>query len=137
MDRGNIHKHTRLPPQFIGLNTVESAQPSILRDFVDLRGGHTVISKILIANNGIAAVKEMRSIRKWAYETFNDEKIIQFVVMATPDDLHANSSILEWQTNMCRYQGYQQQQLRQHRLNTGRGGANGCGCGLGWMGPCF
>lgn len=94
MDRGNIHKHTRLPPQFIGLNTVESAQPSILRDFVDLRGGHTVISKILIANNGIAAVKEMRSIRKWAYETFNDEKIIQFVVMATPDDLHANSEYI-------------------------------------------
>lgn len=94
MDRGNIHKHTRLPPQFIGLNTVESAQPSILRDFVGLRGGHTVISKILIANNGIAAVKEMRSIRKWAYETFNDEKIIQFVVMATPDDLHANSEYI-------------------------------------------
>ena len=91
VDRENIHRHTQLPPQFIGLNTVESAQPSILRDFVALHGGHTVISKILIANNGIAAVKEMRSIRKWAYETFNDEKAIQFVVMATPDDLHANS----------------------------------------------
>ncbi|CAI4048673.1 acetyl-CoA carboxylase HFA1 SKDI_13G3370 [Saccharomyces kudriavzevii IFO 1802] len=36
----------------------------------------------------------MRSIRKWAYETFNDEKIIQFVVMATTDDLHANSEYI-------------------------------------------
>ena len=51
-------------------------------------------SKILIANNGIAAVKEIRSIRKWAYETFNDEKIIQFVVMATPDDLQADSEYI-------------------------------------------
>ncbi|CAI4035678.1 hypothetical protein SMKI_13G3290 [Saccharomyces mikatae IFO 1815] len=36
----------------------------------------------------------MRSIRKWAYETFNDEKIIKFVVMATPHDLLANSEYI-------------------------------------------
>ncbi|CAI1647626.1 hypothetical protein SEUBUCD650_0M03390 [Saccharomyces eubayanus] len=92
--RRNIHKQSRLPPQFIGLNTVETAPSSTLKDFVESHGGHTVTSKILIANNGIAAVKEIRSIRKWAYETFNDEKIIQFVVMATPDDLQANSEYI-------------------------------------------
>jgi Biotin carboxylase, N-terminal domain len=46
-----------------------------------------VIEKILIANNGVAAVKAIRSIRKWAYEVFGDERAIQFVVMATPEDL--------------------------------------------------
>ena len=46
-----------------------------------------VIEKVLIANNGVAAVKAIRSIRRWAYDVFGDEKAIQFVVMATPEDL--------------------------------------------------
>ena len=46
-----------------------------------------VIEKVLIANNGVAAVKAIRSIRKWAYEVFGDERAISFVVMATPEDL--------------------------------------------------
>jgi hypothetical protein len=46
-----------------------------------------VIEKVLIANNGVAAVKAIRSIRKWAYEVFGNERAIQFVVMATPEDL--------------------------------------------------
>ena len=46
-----------------------------------------VIEKILIANNGVAAVKCIRSIRRWAYEVFGDERAISFVVMATPEDL--------------------------------------------------
>jgi len=41
----------------------------------------------LIANNGIAAVKCMRSIRRWAYEMFRNERAIRFVVMVTPEDL--------------------------------------------------
>lgn len=50
--------------------------------------------QVLIANNGIAAVKEIRSVRKWAYETFGDEKAIQFTVMATPEDLQANADYI-------------------------------------------
>lgn len=46
-----------------------------------------VIEKVLIANNGVAAVKAIRSIRRWAYEVFGNERTIQFVVMATPEDL--------------------------------------------------
>ena len=49
---------------------------------------------MLIANNGIAAVKEIRSVRKWAYETFGNEKAIQFTVMATPEDLAANADFI-------------------------------------------
>lgn len=46
-----------------------------------------VIEKVLIANNGVAAIKAIRSIRRWAYDIFGDERAIQFVVMATPEDL--------------------------------------------------
>lgn len=67
------------------------AFPGTVSDFVRSSEGHTVITKILICNNGIAAVKEIRSIRKWAYETFGDERAIEFVVMATPEDLNVNA----------------------------------------------
>lgn len=52
------------------------------------------LAQVLIANNGIAAVKEIRSVRKWAYETFGDERAIQFTVMATPEDLKANADYI-------------------------------------------
>lgn len=54
----------------------------------------TFTFQVLIANNGIAAVKEIRSVRKWAYETFGDERAIQFVAMATPEDLKANAEYI-------------------------------------------
>lgn len=48
---------------------------------------------MLIANNGIAAVKCMRSIRRWSYEMFRNERTIRFVVMVTPEDLKANAGL--------------------------------------------
>jgi len=55
--------------------------------------GH-IIEKVLIANNGVAAVKCIRSVRRWAYDIFGDERAIQFVVMATPEDLRANAEYI-------------------------------------------
>lgn len=52
-------------------------------------------SQVLIANNGIAAVKCMRSIRRWSYEMFRNERNIRFVVMVTPEDLKANAGHCE------------------------------------------
>ncbi|KRX91996.1 Acetyl-CoA carboxylase [Trichinella pseudospiralis] len=63
-------------------------------EFVRLFGGTTVINKILIANNGIAAVKCMRSIRRWAYEMFRNDRAIKFVAMVTPEDLHASAEYI-------------------------------------------
>lgn len=58
-------------------------------DYVKVLGGNKsiVIEKVLIANNGVAAVKAIRSIRRWAYEVFGNERAVTFVVMATPEDL--------------------------------------------------
>ncbi|KAJ5977625.1 hypothetical protein N7501_000967 [Penicillium viridicatum] len=83
-----------IPSHFIGGNALESAPPSAVKDFVAAHDGHSVITSVLIANNGIAAVKEIRSVRKWAYETFGNERAIQFTVMATPEDLTANADYI-------------------------------------------
>lgn len=64
-------------------------------EFVKKFNGTKVITKILIANNGIAAVKCMRSIRRWAYEMFRNERAIRFVVMVTPEDLKANAEYVK------------------------------------------
>ncbi len=105
-------KHN-LAAHFIGGNRLEKAPPSKVKDFVQAHDGHSVITsvcravdktcagsaadtafQVLIANNGIAAVKEIRSVRKWAYETFGDERAIQFTVMTT----------FVWLINMLRYE---------------------------------
>ncbi|XP_024051163.2 acetyl-CoA carboxylase 1 isoform X3 [Terrapene carolina triunguis] len=64
-------------------------------EFVTRFGGNKVIEKVLIANNGIAAVKCMRSIRRWSYEMFRNERAIRFVVMVTPEDLKANAEYIK------------------------------------------
>ncbi|GMM33844.1 acetyl-CoA carboxylase [Saccharomycopsis crataegensis] len=93
--------HKKLPSNFFGLKTVANSSSTsssdslhALAQFVEKSHGHSVIRKVLIANNGIAAVKNIRSVRQWAYATFNNERIIQFVVMATPEDLTANAEYI-------------------------------------------
>lgn len=54
------------------------------------------IFKVLIANNGIAAVKCMRSVRRWSYEMFRNERAVRFVVMVTPEDLKGNICFLKF-----------------------------------------
>lgn len=68
--------------------------PSLVSEVVEFChafGGKKPIHSILIANNGMAAVKFIRSIRTWAYETFGTEKAILLVAMATPEDMRINA----------------------------------------------
>eukprot|EP00611_Tribonema_gayanum_P027946 TRINITY_DN7039_c0_g2_i3.p1 TRINITY_DN7039_c0_g2~~TRINITY_DN7039_c0_g2_i3.p1 ORF type:complete len:208 (+),score=36.58 TRINITY_DN7039_c0_g2_i3:197-820(+) len=62
--------------------------------YVEKHGGSLPIRKILIANNGMAATKAILSMRQWCYLELGDEKAIEFVVMATPDDLAANAEFI-------------------------------------------
>jgi len=80
---------------------------------------------VLIANNGIAAVKEIRSVRKWAYETFGDERAVQFTVMATPEDLRANADYIRMADQ------YVEVSVLAF-INAATVGANGCSSGSGW-----
>lgn len=68
-----------------------AASLSEVDDFCMALGGKKPIHSILIANNGMAAVKFIRSVRSWAYETFGSERAILLVVMATPEDLRINA----------------------------------------------
>jgi len=64
-------------------------------EFVRMFGGNKPIEKVLIANNGIAAVKCMRSMRRWAYDLFGNDRAIKFIVMVTPEDLKANAEFIK------------------------------------------
>ncbi|KAH9921701.1 acetyl CoA carboxylase [Epithele typhae] len=89
----STYDHSKVA-HFIGGNSLENAPSGAVTDFVKQHGGHTVITKVLIANNGIAAVKEIRSIRQWSYETFGTERAVEFTVMATPEDLKVNAEYI-------------------------------------------
>lgn len=83
---------TNLSQQDRENNALSLATPE---EFVRRFGGNKTINKVLIANNGIAAVKCMRSIRRWSYEVFRNERAIRFVVMVTPEDLKANAEYIK------------------------------------------
>nr|XP_043619198.1 acetyl-CoA carboxylase 1-like [Erigeron canadensis] len=68
-----------------------SASRSAIDEFCNALGGTRPIQSILIANNGMAAVKFIRSVRTWSYETFGSDKAILLVAMATPEDMRINA----------------------------------------------
>ncbi|KAI3807628.1 hypothetical protein L1987_23560 [Smallanthus sonchifolius] len=68
-----------------------SASRSAIDEFCSALGGNKPIHSILISNNGMAAVKFIRSVRTWSYETFGSEKAILLVAMATPEDMRINA----------------------------------------------
>jgi len=74
--------------------TTATAAIKALEEYVEARGGDRVIKKVLIANNGMAATKSILSMRQWAYMEFGDERAIQFVAMATAEDLKANAEFI-------------------------------------------
>lgn len=49
---------------------------------------------MLIANNGMAATKSILSMRQWAYMELGDDRAIEFIAMATPEDLNANAEFI-------------------------------------------
>ena len=117
---------------------MNQAAPGALKDFVAEHGGHTVITSVLIANNGIAAVKEIRSIRKWAYETFGNERAIQFTVMATPEDLKVNAEYIRMADKYVEVPGgSNNNNYANVPLIVDVAERMGRACCLGWMGSCF
>ena len=73
---------------------ISKSKRDVISKFVEKLGGKRVIQRILIANNGMAATKSILSMRQWAYITLGDERAIEFVAMATRDDLNANAEFI-------------------------------------------
>lgn len=67
---------------------------ALVESFVKGMDGKRVLQRVLIANNGMAATKAILSMRQWAYMTLGDERAIEFVAMATRDDLNANAEFI-------------------------------------------
>ena len=75
-------------------NQLDFQTCSTIAEFLSKSNGKRPIDRVLIANNGIAAVKCIRSIRRWCYETFRDQRAVKFVVIVTPEDLEANAEFV-------------------------------------------
>ena len=76
------------------LEAMESVKWDSLEDYVLQHEGGRVIERILIANNGIAAVKCMQSMRRWEYGELGVKNALCFVCMATPEDIKANAEFV-------------------------------------------
>jgi hypothetical protein len=73
---------------------LSATKRELVNQFVQKMGGKRVIQRVLIANNGMAATKAILSMRQWAYVTLGDENAIEFVAMATREDLNANAEFI-------------------------------------------
>jgi acetyl-CoA carboxylase/biotin carboxylase 1 len=58
---------------------------------VEKMGGDKPVHSVLVANNGLAAVKFIRSVRNWAFKRFGDERVVNLIAMATPEDMMADA----------------------------------------------
>src|SRR3989338_10391433 len=79
-------------------NTQQQEQTSkkfaTYEEFMKFLGATKVVNKILVANNGLAAVKGINSIRQWCFshlEMAAANHCIEFEVMATPEDLSVDA----------------------------------------------
>ncbi|GLC69098.1 hypothetical protein PLESTF_000789000 [Pleodorina starrii] len=62
-----------------------------LEEYVAELGGDRPIYSVLVANNGLAAVKFMRSVRSWASQALGAARAVSLVALATPDDMRVNA----------------------------------------------
>ena len=90
----NSSSFRTLPLKHLKKNLAKSGGLQSFEEFVKERGTK-LIKNLLIANNGIAAVKCMRSIRQWCYKNFGDESLIKFVAMTTPEDLKVGAEYIK------------------------------------------
>ena len=76
--------------------SADTTTTEALARYVAAHGGKRVIRKVLIANNGMAATKSIISMRRWSYTELGDENAIEFIAMATPEDLNANAEFIRF-----------------------------------------
>ena len=75
----------------LGVPKRSAETAAALEDRVTRWGGDRPIHSVLVANNGLAAVKFIRSIRTWAYKCFGDERAVNLIAMASPEDMKADA----------------------------------------------
>ncbi|CAB3405762.1 unnamed protein product [Caenorhabditis bovis] len=66
-----------------------------LEEFAAVKKAKRTIRRILVANNGLAAMKCIISIREWLQNQFDNDGIIKFICMVNDDELDAGSEYLK------------------------------------------
>ena len=69
----------------------KASHSEAIQSFVKRHGGNKAICSILISNNGLAAVKFIRSVRGFSLKNLGDERAISLVAMATPEDMRVGA----------------------------------------------
>eukprot|EP01056_Protomagalhaensia_sp_Gyna25_P005139 Protomagalhaensia_sp_Gyna_25__5138@NODE_5_length_9194_cov_16_563845_g4_i0_p3_GENE_NODE_5_length_9194_cov_16_563845_g4_i0NODE_5_length_9194_cov_16_563845_g4_i0_p3_ORF_typecomplete_len690_score100_02CPSase_L_D2/PF02786_17/5_1e58Biotin_carb_C/PF02785_19/9_3e03Biotin_carb_C/PF02785_19/4_9e23Biotin_carb_N/PF00289_22/7e23ATPgrasp_3/PF02655_14/6_6e16ATPgrasp/PF02222_22/8_3e10Dala_Dala_lig_C/PF07478_13/1_2e09ATPgrasp_Ter/PF15632_6/5_9e09ATPgrasp_4/PF13535_6/6e08RimK/PF08443_11/1_5e05RimK/PF08443_11/3_2e len=62
--------------------------------FCQQHGGNRPLFRLLIANNGNAAIKAINSLRQWCLTNFQNEQVLTIVGMATQEDKTSNSKYI-------------------------------------------
>ncbi|CEF66294.1 Carboxyl transferase domain and Biotin/lipoyl attachment domain and Carbamoyl-phosphate synthetase large subunit-like, ATP-binding domain and Carbamoyl-phosphate synthase, large subunit, N-terminal domain and Biotin carboxylase, C-terminal domain and Single hybrid motif domain and Rudiment single hybrid motif domain and ATP-grasp fold domain and Acetyl-coenzyme A carboxyltransferase, N-terminal domain and Acetyl-coenzyme A carboxyltransferase, C-terminal domain and Biotin carboxylation domain and Acetyl-Co len=88
----NILPHLNVKTHQNTFSTVED----FVTNFVYDSSKAKIIKKILIATNGIAAVKCILSIRKLLMQLFKDDHIIKFVCLTTEQEIQSNAEYLKF-----------------------------------------
>eukprot|EP01055_Gregarina_sp_Pseudo9_P005146 Gregarina_sp_Pseudo_9__5145@NODE_543_length_2603_cov_5_671217_g513_i0_p1_GENE_NODE_543_length_2603_cov_5_671217_g513_i0NODE_543_length_2603_cov_5_671217_g513_i0_p1_ORF_typecomplete_len834_score176_79CPSase_L_D2/PF02786_17/2_4e59Biotin_carb_C/PF02785_19/1_5e23Biotin_carb_C/PF02785_19/6_9e03Biotin_carb_N/PF00289_22/1_1e22ATPgrasp_3/PF02655_14/3_2e16Biotin_lipoyl/PF00364_22/2_1e03Biotin_lipoyl/PF00364_22/2_5e12ATPgrasp/PF02222_22/2e11ATPgrasp_Ter/PF15632_6/2_4e10Dala_Dala_lig_C/PF07478_13/3e10ATPgr len=65
-----------------------------VHEFCAFKRGERPIRRLLVANNGNAAIKAIKSLRAWCLRTFSDERELEVVGMATKDDELSNAEYI-------------------------------------------
>jgi len=73
---------------------MEASNRQTLQEYVNTHGGRRVLKRILIANNGMAATKAIMSMRQWAFLELGSQSELEFIAMASKDDLQANAEFI-------------------------------------------
>lgn len=63
------------------------------------------LRRILIANNGLAALKFMLSVRKWATDVLLEPRFFAFVALVSDDDMKSNSAFIDHADEIVRVPG--------------------------------
>ncbi|ULT93021.1 hypothetical protein L3Y34_002895 [Caenorhabditis briggsae] len=77
------------------LGEENSSDPDRIEEFVRQFVGGKSIKRVLIANNGLAAMKCLISIRQWLQNQFVTSDVVSFVCIATEDEMKSASHYLK------------------------------------------
>ena len=83
---------TTLDAKFVPANS--KAKREVVEEFCR-RKVERGLSSGFLYNNGMVATKAIMSMWQWAYANLGDERAIEFVAMATGDDLNANAEYID------------------------------------------
>eukprot|EP00200_Dunaliella_tertiolecta_P012627 CAMPEP_0202373002 /NCGR_PEP_ID=MMETSP1127-20130417/4091_1 /ASSEMBLY_ACC=CAM_ASM_000462 /TAXON_ID=3047 /ORGANISM="Dunaliella tertiolecta, Strain CCMP1320" /LENGTH=2753 /DNA_ID=CAMNT_0048969731 /DNA_START=204 /DNA_END=8465 /DNA_ORIENTATION=+ len=77
--------------QRAGLPRRSPSERRMLEQYVTEHGGDKPFYSVLVANNGLAAVKFMRSVRSWASQALGNARAVSLLAMATPNDMRVSA----------------------------------------------